>query len=89
MPTQLDRALNSKVCYDGIYMLHLAIINYSFQNLFLGNAYFHCSSNSRLSRKPSHLTHSAGFAGMVTAVAAWSIWGTDVFPAQEDPKGSK
>lgn len=45
MPTQLDRALNSK-------------------NLFLG------------------------FAGMVTAVAAWSIWGTDVFPAQDDPKGN-
>lgn len=45
MPTQLDRALNSK-------------------NLFIG------------------------FAGMVTAVAAWSIFGTDVFPAQEDPKGN-
>ncbi|KAJ5622229.1 hypothetical protein N7528_005461 [Penicillium herquei] len=28
-----------------------------------------------------------GFAGMVTAVAAWSIWGTDVFPAESDPKG--
>jgi hypothetical protein len=26
---------------------------------------------------------------MVTAVAAWSIWGTDVFPAQEDPTGSE
>ncbi|KAJ5096091.1 hypothetical protein NUU61_005447 [Penicillium alfredii] len=44
MPTQLDRALNSK-------------------NLFLG------------------------FAGMVTAVAAWSIWGSDVFPAEPDPTG--
>ncbi|KAJ5403862.1 hypothetical protein N7509_003733 [Penicillium cosmopolitanum] len=29
-----------------------------------------------------------GFAGMVTAVAAWSIWGTDVFPAQDDPQGN-
>ncbi|KAJ5175284.1 uncharacterized protein N7482_001161 [Penicillium canariense] len=29
-----------------------------------------------------------GFAGMVTAVAAWSIWGTDVFPAEADPTGS-
>lgn len=27
-----------------------------------------------------------GFAGIVTAVAAWSIWGGDMFPA-EDPKG--
>ncbi|EPS30685.1 hypothetical protein PDE_05637 [Penicillium oxalicum 114-2] len=29
-----------------------------------------------------------GFAGMVTAVAAWSIWGSDVFPAEEDPTGN-
>ncbi|KAF3387036.1 hypothetical protein F1880_000876 [Penicillium rolfsii] len=29
-----------------------------------------------------------GFAGMVTAVAAWSIWGSDVFPAEADPKGN-
>lgn len=26
---------------------------------------------------------------MVTAVAAFSIWGSDVFPAQADPTGSK
>lgn len=34
------------------------------------------------------LTNSefVGFAGMVTAVAAYSIWGTDVFPEQ-DPTG--
>lgn len=29
-----------------------------------------------------------GFAGIVTAVAAWSIWGGDMFPA-EDPKGGE
>ncbi|KAJ5895235.1 hypothetical protein N7495_006926 [Penicillium taxi] len=28
-----------------------------------------------------------GFAGMVTAAAAWSIWGTDMLPAQDDPTG--
>lgn len=28
-----------------------------------------------------------GFAGLVTAAAAWSIWGQDLFPAAEDPKG--
>ncbi len=28
-----------------------------------------------------------GFAGIVTAVAAWSIWGQDMFPAQSDPTG--
>ncbi|OCK77238.1 hypothetical protein K432DRAFT_384850 [Lepidopterella palustris CBS 459.81] len=28
------------------------------------------------------------FAAIVTAVAAWSIWGTsDIFPAQPDPTG--
>ncbi|SLM37438.1 hypothetical protein LPUS_00769 [Lasallia pustulata] len=28
-----------------------------------------------------------GFATIVTAVAAWSIWGGDLFPAQADPTG--
>ncbi|WPH03679.1 Hypothetical protein R9X50_00656200 [Acrodontium crateriforme] len=29
-----------------------------------------------------------GFAGIVTAAAAWSIWGGDIFPKQPDPKGN-
>ncbi|THY20322.1 hypothetical protein D6D01_06803 [Aureobasidium pullulans] len=44
MPTQLDRALNSK-------------------NFFFG------------------------FAGLVAASAAWSIFGSDIFPQQADPTG--
>ena len=28
-----------------------------------------------------------GFAAVVTGVAAWSIWGGDMFPAQADPTG--
>jgi len=28
-----------------------------------------------------------GFAGIITATAAWAIWGSDVFPAQPDPTG--
>ncbi|KAM0721679.1 hypothetical protein Q7P37_002604 [Cladosporium fusiforme] len=28
-----------------------------------------------------------GFAGLVTAAAAWSIWGQDMFPQREDPRG--
>ncbi|KAL4979728.1 hypothetical protein BDW66DRAFT_95446 [Aspergillus desertorum] len=28
-----------------------------------------------------------GFVGMVTAAAAWSIWGNEMFPAEDDPKG--
>ncbi|KAF7942285.1 hypothetical protein EAE99_000335 [Botrytis elliptica] len=27
------------------------------------------------------------FTGIVTAAAAWSIWGTDMFPKEEDPTG--
>lgn len=27
------------------------------------------------------------FGGAVTAAAAWTIWGSDMFPAQPDPKG--
>lgn len=28
-----------------------------------------------------------GFAGLVAAAAAWSIWGSDMFPAEQDPSG--
>ncbi|EMC91480.1 hypothetical protein BAUCODRAFT_39664 [Baudoinia panamericana UAMH 10762] len=28
-----------------------------------------------------------GFAAIVTLVAAWSIWGQNMFPQQVDPKG--
>lgn len=27
------------------------------------------------------------FAGLVTAVAAWSIWNGEIFPAEKDPSG--
>jgi len=30
---------------------------------------------------------NTGFAGIITAVSAWSIWGSDMFPAGPDPKG--
>ena len=30
----------------------------------------------------------AVFSGIVTAVAAWSIWGQDMFPREADPTGS-
>ncbi|PGH15663.1 hypothetical protein AJ79_02257 [Helicocarpus griseus UAMH5409] len=29
-----------------------------------------------------------GFAGIVSAAAAWSIWGGDMFPAEPDPTGN-
>ncbi|KAG2024648.1 hypothetical protein GB937_003840 [Aspergillus fischeri] len=28
-----------------------------------------------------------GFAGLVTAAAAWAIWGSDMFPSEPDPTG--
>ncbi|KAF1355123.1 hypothetical protein BDV97DRAFT_97946 [Delphinella strobiligena] len=28
-----------------------------------------------------------GFAGLVSAAAAWSIFGSDIFPQEPDPKG--
>jgi len=27
-----------------------------------------------------------GFAGLITGVAVWSIWGQDMFPKPEEPK---
>ncbi|CAF9923402.1 MAG: hypothetical protein GOMPHAMPRED_002829 [Gomphillus americanus] len=38
------------------------------------------SSNSR--------TAFLAFAGVVTAASAWAIWGSDMFPADTDPKGN-
>lgn len=29
------------------------------------------------------------FAGIVTAVSAWSIWGGEIFPGEKDPIGGK
>ena len=41
-----------------------------------------------LDRKGTNkVTTQIGFAGIVTAVAAWSIWGGDMFPAEKDPTG--
>ena len=31
----------------------------------------------------------AAFAGIVTAVSAWSIWGGEMFPAEKDPTGGE
>ncbi|KAF2169048.1 hypothetical protein M409DRAFT_21057 [Zasmidium cellare ATCC 36951] len=28
-----------------------------------------------------------GFAGLISAATIWSIWGQDMFPKEEDPKG--
>lgn len=36
-----------------------------------------------------NLTPHVAFAGIVTAVSAWSIWGGEMFPAEKDPVGGK
>jgi len=33
------------------------------------------------------LTYTKAFAGLVTSVAVWAIWGGDLFPPEPDPKG--
>lgn len=35
------------------------------------------------------LTSGTAFAGVVTAAAAWSIWGQDMFPKEADPTGGR
>lgn len=42
-----------------------------------------------MQRSITYSHYSLGFAGLVTAVAAWSIWGGDMFPAQKDPVGGE
>lgn len=32
---------------------------------------------------------SIGFAGLIGAVAVWSIWGGDMFPKEPDPTGGE
>jgi len=33
------------------------------------------------------LTYTKAFAGLVTSVAVWAIWGGDLFPPEPDPTG--
>ncbi|MCJ1482309.1 hypothetical protein MMC06_002473 [Schaereria dolodes] len=40
-----------------------------------------------LNRKSLTQNINQGFAGIITAVAAWSIWGSEMFPAEQDPVG--
>ena len=43
-------------------------------------------------RGESHLIRIdtiVAFAGIVTAVSAWSIWGGEMFPGEKDPTGGK
>ena len=52
------------------------------------NAFFGTSIKIK-SHVPLKLTSYVAFAGIVTAVSAWSIWGGEMFPAEKDPVGGK
>ncbi|KAG9244956.1 hypothetical protein BJ878DRAFT_459273 [Calycina marina] len=40
-----------------------------------------------LDRALSNQNAFLAFGGIITAVAAWSIWGQDMFPKEQDPTG--
>jgi hypothetical protein len=102
MPTQLDKALNSKVRpkllhKKLLYHIHFGKWSISFQ-VFTWNC--HLSSPEMLFLHVSILSICyllqlltrvqntfLAFTGIVTAVAAWSIWGQDLFPKEADPTG--
>jgi hypothetical protein len=102
MPTQLDKALNSKVrprllTKKLLSHIHLGKRSSNFQ-VFIWNC--HPSSPEMLFLNVSilsicYLLHLLtrmqntflAFTGIVTAVAAWSIWGQDLFPKEADPTG--
>ena len=86
MPTALDRALHSKVLDSAARCSSLQVKADILQNLLLGNPLDTIFANKR--NISNYFYRWVGFAGMVTAVAAWSIWGTDVFPTEADPTGS-
>ena len=52
------------------------------RNTFLGKS-------TKLESHGIQLTLYVAFAGIVTAVSAWSIWGGEMFPGEKDPVGGK
>ncbi|PLB38745.1 Ish1 domain-containing protein [Aspergillus candidus] len=57
------------------------------KNLFMGMTFPLQSINPPKSQTAHSELLDVGFAGMVTAAAAWAIWGNDMFPEQADPTG--
>lgn len=76
MPTELDRALKSKV-------LLISLIN-SKTNNTRTSSWVPIPPASKYDLNDLNVL---GFAGLVTAAAAWTIWGGDMFPAEPDPTG--
>lgn len=54
------------------------------QNLLLGNT----PSTYQVNNIDICADEEAAFGGTVVAAAVWSIWGGDIFPAEQDPKGN-
>lgn len=85
MPTPLDNAMQSRV------RPNLALINnggkakYSLDRI---SGYAHLVYSEMSWRRILTFLPS-GFAGIVTAVAVWSIWVGDLFPANKEPTGGE
>ncbi|KAH8664046.1 hypothetical protein BX600DRAFT_289982 [Xylariales sp. PMI_506] len=100
MPTPLDNAMRSKNAVLGVYTnfkLQTHSLVLPSRPPYLPFPSFHSLSLLLLLLLilPLHILRSAntiysqkGFAGLVTAVSVWAIWGGDMFPAAEDPKGN-
>jgi hypothetical protein len=80
MPTELDRALKSKV---PISKYRYPLIN-SKTNDSRTSSWVPIPPASKYDLNDLNVL---GFAGLVTAAAAWTIWGGDMFPAEPDPTG--
>lgn len=76
----MDRAMQSRVS-----LFILLLLSYA-DGCFFTECIPWYSCFKSVSIPPSPKT-TLGFAGIVTAVAAWSIWGGDMFPGEKDPTG--
>lgn len=80
MPTPIDKALNSKV------LLLLELVPITILTSTAEHISWYISILQTQSEVIQILTFKA-FTGIVTAAAAWSIWGQDMFPKENDPSG--
>lgn len=85
MPTLLDKAMQSRV------RPKLALFNDECKAKYSTRPHFSvcASSYSEIGWSRILTFLPSGFAGIVTAVAAWSIWGGDLFPADKEPIGGE
>lgn len=91
MRTPLDRAMNSKVLQHNHQVRHRTELTALILEPLLRYSEVDCDTIIERSQDGAQLICilHAGFAGMVTAAAVWSIWGSDLLPAAGDPTGGE